>query len=155
MAPVWAAWAVNVSTSVLWTTVLSTIGLMTLGALEARSAFQPVNAISHMLFGDGPIVSKGPVPRFFVSGFLLNVAALAAWALVAEGLYRLLGDRPGEPFQATVVSVAVTLLAMVVDFHVVPKRLTPGFERVLSRRSLTTVYVLLACGFFLAGLQRV
>jgi hypothetical protein len=34
----------------------------------------------------------------------------------------------------------------VTDYYLVPKRLTPGFEKRLSGKSLATVYALLAIG---------
>ena len=48
-----------------------------------------------------------------------------------------------RPFQA---------LAYVIDYKIVPKRLTPGFEYVLPRRSLATVYVVKALALAAGGL---
>jgi hypothetical protein len=42
--------------------------------------------------------------------------------------------------------VAVAAAAYVVDYYVVPKRLTPGFEKRLSGRSLFWIYSALAAG---------
>jgi hypothetical protein len=46
-------------------------------------------------------------------------------------------------------------VAYVVDYHVVPKRLTPGIESRLSCRSLLLVYVVLALSLGLGGLLTV
>ena len=49
-------------------------------------------------------------------------------------------------------AVAVSAVAAVVDLACVPDRLTPGFERRLSERSLVMVYTAFAAGLALAGL---
>jgi len=43
-------------------------------------------------------------------------------------------------------------VAALVDLRLVPERLTPGFERRLSRRSLAWTYVGFGAGLALAGL---
>ena len=52
-------------------------------------------------------------------------------------------------------AAATTALATyVVDYHVVPKRITPGFESHLSKDSLGLTYVALGAGFALAAVLR-
>ncbi len=53
---------------------------------------------------------------------------------------------------AAVKAVMITATAYVVDFNVIPKRLAPGFERRLSRRSLLMVYVAFALGLVTVAL---
>ena len=48
-------------------------------------------------------------------------------------------------------AVAATAVAAVVDLAIVPRRLTPGFERRLSARSLALVYGALAVGLLLGA----
>lgn len=143
----------NIVLMALWTWVLTTFAVMAWGAIERRSLFLPANAISHMLYGDESF-SESPTPKYWGAGLLLNGAAMVAWSCAAELLFFLSRTQPGEIVSSACVAVAVTLLAMIVDFHVVPKRFTPGFERVLSRSALYAVYVTLAMGFFLSALQR-
>lgn len=45
----------------------------------------------------------------------------------------------------------VAALAYVTDYHLVPARLTPGFERHLSRRALFFVYAVLAMALAAGG----
>jgi hypothetical protein len=49
-------------------------------------------------------------------------------------------------------AAAVTAVAAVVDFKVVPERLTPGFEKRLTPFSVTIAYGALAVGMALGGL---
>jgi hypothetical protein len=43
-------------------------------------------------------------------------------------------------------------IAAAVDYGMVPKRLTPGWEDVLSKRSIAVTYVALAAGLALGAL---
>jgi hypothetical protein len=59
-------------------------------------------------------------------------------------------DRP-----TTVASAAaVAALAYVVDYHLIPRRLTPGWELRLSRGSVALGFVALGVGLGVAGLLR-
>jgi hypothetical protein len=49
---------------------------------------------------------------------------------------------------ALLVASAVTVVDYIVDFRVVPKRFTPGFEHILDKRVLLIVYALLAASLF-------
>ena len=62
------------------------------------------------------------------------------WALVFERFR----PRPGTP--ALLPAAATSALACFVDYRVTPQRLTPGFERRLSRKSLALVYAAFAIG---------
>jgi len=57
---------------------------------------------------------------------------------------------------ATVVATAATtaIIAYVVDYHAVPKRVTSGFEAHLSKHTLAMTYVALGAGFASAALIR-
>jgi hypothetical protein len=48
--------------------------------------------------------------------------------------------------RAVTAGVATSALAYVVDYHVVPDRFTPGFEKRLPDRSLGLIYTVLALG---------
>jgi hypothetical protein len=60
------------------------------------------------------------------------------WAL----FYEALADRMAPLARGA----AVSALAYVVDYHVVPRRLTPGFEMRLGRPALAAIYAALAFG---------
>ena len=50
--------------------------------------------------------------------------------------------------------VATSALAYVIDYHVVPDRFTPGFEKRLPERSLGLIYAALALGLAASELAR-
>jgi hypothetical protein len=48
----------------------------------------------------------------------------------------------------------IAAIAYIVDYHVVPRRLTPGFEMRLSNRSLLAIYGTLALSLGLGSLMK-
>ncbi|WP_310005272.1 hypothetical protein [Caballeronia sp. LZ043] len=69
-------------------------------------------------------------------------------------LFESLCGRRSRPAGIVSAAAATALIAYVVDYHVVPKRFTPGFEAHVSTRSLAMAYVALAAGFAIAALAR-
>ena len=53
-----------------------------------------------------------------------------------------------------IYAIGLAALAYFIDFRLVPRRLTPGFEHKLSGRSLLFVYVVLALALGLGGRRR-
>jgi len=115
------------------------------GAVEGRSAVRPINAISHILWGDQAGAATGVSLRHTVSGLALNGAACGFWAWLYQRGRRSTAA-PHSVSAAVVSGVATSVLAYVADYHVVPRRLTPGFELSLSRRSFPWLYGALAVG---------
>ena len=83
--------------------------------------------------------------KYTGTGIVANLGASVFWALLYEALRRGRRDEsntPGTLGRALLVSAA----AYVVDYHVVPKRFTPGFELRLPGRALAAIYAALAFG---------
>src|SRR5699024_1798109 len=76
-------------------------------------------------------------------GFAANYGASVFWALLYEALGRGRRRSAGRALRDGAITSAV---AYVVDYHVVPRRLTPGFELRVPGRALTAVYGALAVG---------
>jgi hypothetical protein len=64
---------------------------------------------------------------------------MGAWAFINEVL-----PRAHTPLAAVAKGAFVSALAYVTDYFVVPKRLTPGFEKRLSPAGMLTMYGSLA-----------
>ena len=105
-----------------------------------------LNATSHFLWGDRAARRHAYSLKYTGVGFAANYAASAFWALFYEMLGR---GRRRSPMRALRDGALVSALAYVVDYQVVPKRLTPGFELRLPRRALAAVYAALAVGLAL------
>lgn len=125
------------------------------GKRETGSYSAPLNATSHIIWGDEAALQDSPSLKYTLTGFLLNHASTIFWALFYEklfGRHRAAYDRGEDraaaaPLTEPILGAAtVTTAAYVIDYHLIPKRFTPGFEKRLSAKSLATIFVTLAIG---------
>jgi hypothetical protein len=132
---------------------LATIAAIALcGRREARSAVAPINATSHVLWGDEAGAADGVDLEHTVPGVIINTAAGMFWAFVHElALERF---KPRTRATAAASGAAVAALAYVVDYHLIPRRLTPGWELRLSRRSVALGFVALGVSLSVVQLVR-
>lgn len=114
-----------------------------LGKAQNGRAIAPINAISHMIWGEHAARRVKPSFKYTGTGLALNEAASVFWAVVYEKLFGLAARR-GNIGKALAGGAVVAAAAYVTDYHIVPKRFTPGFEKRLSRRSLFGVYAAMA-----------
>jgi hypothetical protein len=131
-------------TSAAIASVATTAAALLLGRKEAGSAAAPLNATSHIVWGDEAANHDEMDWQHTAVGTLLNAGAMVSWSLVQQLL-----PRPKGWLGAALSGVSVSALAYVTDYYVVPKRLTPGFEKRLSPQALFIIYSALAAA--LAG----
>jgi hypothetical protein len=118
------------------------------GRVEGCPAWRPVNAISHIVWGPAAGAQRGLSLRHTGLGLLLNGAACAFWSWLYErgpGIAK----QPGSMVRDVLSAIGISALAYVTDYHIVPRRLTPGFELSLSRRSFPWLYGALAVGLLI------
>jgi hypothetical protein len=84
-------------------------------------------------------------------GTAIHTGAGVFWASVYEKLFGRHAER-GDVATAFAGGAIVAALAYVTDYHVVPKRLTPGWEHRISGRSLALTYGVLAASLPLRAL---
>jgi hypothetical protein len=125
------------------------------GKREAGSYLAPVNATSHIVWGDEAGRQNAASMKYTVPGFLLNHLSAIFWATFYEKWF----SRRGTPPGATKTLAKPVLGAMVVsagayltDYYLVPKRFTPGWEKRLSGKSLAAIYGMLALGLVASDL---
>jgi hypothetical protein len=123
------------------------------GKLENGDAIQPINDISHIVFGDEAFAQHGASLRYTGTGLSMTKSLTASWAVLHEVLFGEYQDEGNVPVSLA-GGAAVAAFAYLIDYHVVPKRLTPGFEEHLSKRSLLAIYVVLGLTLGLGGLKR-
>jgi hypothetical protein len=123
------------------------------GRRDSGSAVAPINATGHIVWGDSAGAVADADVRHTVPGALLHAGACVFWAVFYEKLFGRAAAR-GDLATAMLGGAAVAAAAYVTDYHVVPKRLTPGWEARLSGRSLAAVYAVLALSLPLRGLLR-
>ena len=124
----------------------SSVALALLARAERRGALQPVNATSHWLHGErAAAVTRADLAHTAV-GYATHHAATLFWAVLFE---RWIGARrPVRLLPILRDAMAMSAIAAVVDYTLTPKRFTPGWEFVLSKRSMAAAYG--AMGFGLA-----
>lgn len=129
-------------------TAATTASLLWFGKRHARTPWAPLDAVSHIAWGDRAFARDELDVQHTLVGFVLDAGAAAWWS----ALHALaVGPASGRPMRARhaiplslVSGAAVAALAYVVDFKLAPARFTPGFEWKLPRRPLRTVYAVLA-----------
>lgn len=132
--------------------LVTTAAVALAGRREARSAAAPINATSHVLWGDEAGTTDAVDLKHTVPGLLLNTGAGMFWALVHE---LLLARSPArDRATAAATGAAVGALAYAVDYHLIPRRLTPGWELRLSRSGVALGFVALGASLAVAGWLR-
>lgn len=126
----------------------STIAALTLLArAEDKSPLSPLNATSHSFAGPEAGREEDFRPLLTGPGIATNIAASFFWGSVTAAL--LTRQKSPSRVQSVATAAAVTGLAGLVDYGLVPKRLTPGWEHALRNRSV--VAAMAAMGIGLAG----
>lgn len=119
---------------------------------EGTTVAGPLNAVSHILYGDQAARRDDVTLKHTATGTALNAAAVTMWAGIYEALFGRRAER--DPATALVGGATVAVMAYATDYYVVPQRLTPGFEKRLSNTSLFAIYGVLAGSFALGSLLR-
>lgn len=130
--------------------LLSTAVLALCGQIENRRPAGPVNGPSQWVYGRRAARVCTPSWRHTLTGFLVHHLTATGWALLHERTFG--GRKAQQPLPRRLGRAAVTAaVANVVDFQLTPKRLRPGFETQLSRKSLFAVYAAFAIGLALVA----
>jgi len=135
-----ARWLGLLGTAAVATIATTAAGVL-LSALETRKPAAGLNAVSHILWGDEAARVDHFDVQHTLAGGVLNASAMASWAAVNELL-----PRAHDTTSVLAKGVLVSALAYLVDYYVVPKRLTPGFEKRFSPRAMLVLYTVLAAG---------
>ncbi len=117
------------------------------GRRETASYAAPLNATSHMLWGDIAAMQDRPSLKYTLTGILLNYGAATFWAAIYEKLFAPRAeDRRSSLMRPVLGAAVVTAGAYVTDYYLVPERFTPGYEKRLSGKALAAIYGMLALG---------
>ncbi len=130
--------------------VMSTLALGIAARLEGKGAFQPVNSTSHWLNGEHAAAVKRVDGKHTAVGLATHQAATFFWAALFE--WWLASRRPVSPAVMATYGFVTSAVAAAVDYGATPKRFTPGWEFVLSKRSMAAAYAAMAAGLALGAL---
>jgi hypothetical protein len=122
----------------------SVAALALLARAEGKGPLQPINATSHWLHGEKAAGRDELDASHTLLGFATHYASAVFWALPFE-FWRARHRRStaGTLLRGACMTSAV---AAAIDYGVTPKRFTPGWELVLSKRSMVVTYAALALG---------
>jgi len=131
--------------------LFSAAALLVTGKRDTGSAVAPVNAESHWLWGDESLREDRPTWRHTAAGIVTHQLSTVFWATL-YAMVRGSRRRPQTLPEALAGGIATSAAAAAIDYTLVPKRLTPGFEHRLSRGSMVGVFAALAGGIALGSL---
>ena len=133
--------------------LLSTAVLALAGKLERNAPAGPLNGPSQWLFGRQAAYRRSPSLRYTLTGFLIHHASAMGWALLHERLFgrNKQAQTPAKRLRNAATTAAV---ANFVDYRLTPRRLQPGFEAQLSKKSLLAVYAAVAVGLTMYELTK-
>jgi hypothetical protein len=121
------------------------------GRATGQAPAAALNAVSHVLWGDRAARQDAASRRYTLTGFVINQAASLFWA---AGYATLRRYTPRGPAGALLSGAAVAGLAYLVDYHLVPRRLTPGYELRLRGPQLAAIYAAIALSLPLQEMLR-
>lgn len=124
--------------------LVSTAVLSLLAQAEGKSAYQATNATSHWLHGDDAARHGEADVAHTVVGYGTHHASAVFWALPFQ--IWLAARPPRSHLELLRDASVMSIIAAVVDYGVVPRRVTPGWELVLSKRSMVATYGATAIG---------
>jgi hypothetical protein len=131
--------------------ITSTIALALLARAEGKAALQPTNSTSHWLHGEGAGAVKRADAAHTLVGYSTHHASALFWALPFQ--WWLANRPPRTPLTMLRDASVMSAIAAAIDYGVTPKRLTPGWEAVLRKRSIVATYGALAIGLAVGALM--
>lgn len=128
--------------------VASSGAAMLLSRLQTGSSGPGVNCTSHWLHSDEAATVRTLDGRHSGVGIATNAAATLFWAWLYG---KALGRSPGL-LRAVLVTLALGPVSCVVDYEATPKRFTPGWELVFSKKSMALIYFAMVLGMAFGAL---
>jgi hypothetical protein len=110
--------------------------------IERGTPWAAFNPVCHMIDGDDKAYGDGFDTRDTLLGAAASSSAMFAWA----GIYQFFCGRVPWP-NSMISGTAASAAAYVIDYHLVPKRFTPGIEQKLSARAIFAIYAVMALTF--------
>ena len=124
--------------------LVSTAALALLAKSEGKAAYQPTNATSHWLHGDEAADHAEPDVAHTLVGYGTHHASAVFWTLPFQ--VWLATQPPRTPLEMLRDASVMSAIAASIDYGVTPKRLTPGWELVLPKKSLLATFGAMALG---------
>lgn len=124
--------------------LVSAAALAALAKTEGKRIAQPLNSTSHWLHGDNAADIGRMDAAHTGVGFATHHASALFWALPFE--MWLASHPPRSWLELGRDAAVMSAIAAIVDYGITPRRLTPGWELTMSRKSMVGAYASLALG---------
>jgi hypothetical protein len=131
----------------------SAAALMACSAIHEGSAAGGLNGPSQWLWGEAEAYTREATLRHTVAGYFIHHSTSIFWAVLHETVFGG-GGRRKPALQHCAEAVASAATAYVVDYHLTPRRLRPGFEKHVSPKGMVAVYTAFAAGLAIAAIAR-
>lgn len=125
--------------------LLSTLAVTFFSRRHAGAAAAGTNATSQWFWYPHARHVRRLSPRYTLAGYAVHHASSLWWACGFE----LLHPHRATPRARAMRAAGVSALAYVVDYHVVPRRLSPGFEQRIGPAGMCAAYAAFALGLYL------
>jgi hypothetical protein len=100
---------------------------------------QPLNTLAHIVLGSRAFQVRSVDPAVTTAGIAVHVLSLVAWGMLFS-----LAIARARGVRLWAIALLFAALVAVVDFIVVPDRLSPGFDTMLTRGELIVLYGIMA-----------
>jgi len=124
--------------------IVSAAALAVAARTEGKAAVRPINATSHWREGKAAGSYEGFDAAHTAVGYLTNHLASIFWATFFEAWRA--RRPPVGPLPMLRDAMIMSVVAAAVDYGATPKRFTPGWELVLSKKGMAIGYAGLAFG---------
>jgi hypothetical protein len=128
--------------------LVSTLVVSSLGRRRSGAASAATNATSQWVWGDDARRRYAPSLRYTALGYAIHHASSTFWACLFEHATR----REQRPSRIVTAAAATAAVAYVVDYHCVPRRLTPGFDSHLPAGAMFATYAAFGAGLAAAAI---
>lgn len=126
--------------------VFSTLAVSAFSRRRSGAAAAGTNAASQWFWYPRARHVERPSPKYTLVGYAVHHASSLLWAAAFEALQPAQARPGGQLARAA----GIASLAYVVDYHVVPRRLSPGFEHRIGPAGMCAAYAAFGLGLLLA-----
>lgn len=125
--------------------LLSTVVMALAGKVERNAPAGPINGPGQWVYGRKAARHRSFKPAYTITGLLIHHLTATGWALLHERVFgkNKAAQSPAKRLRNAAVTATV---ANVVDYQLTPRRLQPGFDAQLSRKSMLAIYAAFAVG---------
>lgn len=133
--------------------VASAAALMAGSKIRDGSWAGGLNGPSQWVWGESEAYTRRATWRHTALGYAIHHSMSIFWAVLYEAIFGH-GPKKKPALQHWTEAIASTATAYVVDYHLTPPRLRPGFKKHLNPGGMVAVYAAFAAGLAITAILR-